>query len=30
MTETTVTFIVNGKEITLKVGPKERLIDTLR
>lgn len=30
MTETTVTFIVNGKEINLKVGPKERLIDTLR
>jgi carbon-monoxide dehydrogenase small subunit len=30
MTETTVTFIVNGKEVTLKVGPKERLIDTLR
>lgn len=30
MTETTITFIVNGKEITLKVGPKERLIDTLR
>lgn len=30
MTETTVTFIVNGKEVNLKVGPKERLIDTLR
>ena len=30
MTETTVTFIVNGKEVTLKVSPKERLIDTLR
>lgn len=30
MTETTVTFIINGKEVTLKVGPKERLIDTLR
>lgn len=30
MTETTVTFIVNGKKATLKVGPKERLIDTLR
>ncbi len=26
----TVTFIVNGKEVTLKVGPKERLLDTLR
>ena len=30
MTETTLTFIVNGKEVTLKAGPKERLIDTLR
>jgi len=30
MTKTTVTFIVNGKEVTLKVGPKERLLDTLR
>ena len=30
MTETTVTFMVNGKEVTLKVGPKERLLDTLR
>ncbi len=30
MTETTLTFIVNGEEVTLKVGPKERLIDTLR
>ncbi len=25
-----VTFTVNGKEIILKVGPKERLVDTLR
>jgi carbon-monoxide dehydrogenase small subunit len=25
-----VTFMVNGKEATLKVSPKERLIDTLR
>ena len=30
MTKTTVTFMVNGKEVTLKVNPKERLIDTLR
>jgi len=30
MIETIVTFIVNGKEVTLKVGPKERLLDTLR
>ncbi len=30
MSKVTVTFIVNGKEVTLKVGPKERLIDTLR
>jgi len=30
MTKTTVTFIVNGKEVTLKVDPKERLVDTLR
>jgi carbon-monoxide dehydrogenase small subunit len=25
-----VTFMVNDKEVTLKVGPKERLLDTLR
>jgi len=25
-----ITIKVNGKEVTLKVGPKERLIDTLR
>ncbi|WP_406606872.1 (2Fe-2S)-binding protein, partial [Candidatus Infernicultor aquiphilus] len=25
-----LTIKVNGKEVTLKVGPKERLIDTLR
>ena len=30
MPETTVTFKVNGKKVTLKVSPKERLIDTLR
>ena len=30
MTKTTVTFMVNGKEVILKVSPKERLIDTLR
>jgi carbon-monoxide dehydrogenase small subunit len=30
MNRITVTFIVNGKEVTLKVGPKERLLDTLR
>ncbi len=30
MDKITVTFIVNGKEVTLKVGPKERLLDTLR
>jgi len=30
MNKITVTFIVNGKEVTLKVGPKERLLDTLR
>jgi len=30
MNKMTVIFIVNGKEVTLKVGPKERLLDTLR
>ena len=30
MNKITVTFIVNGKEVTLKVGSKERLLDTLR
>lgn len=30
MHKITVTFMVNGKEVTLKVGSKERLIDTLR
>jgi len=30
MSKVTVTFIVNGKEVTLKVGPKECLTDTLR
>ena len=30
MSKITVTFTVNGKEVTLKVGPKERLVDTLR
>ena len=30
MTKTIVTFIVNGKEVSLNVGPKERLLDTLR
>jgi carbon-monoxide dehydrogenase small subunit len=30
MSKIVVTFIVNGKKVTLKVGPKERLIDTLR
>lgn len=30
MTETAITFMINAKEVTLKVGPKERLIDTLR
>jgi aerobic-type carbon monoxide dehydrogenase small subunit (CoxS/CutS family) len=30
MHKITVTFTVNGKEVTLKVGSKERLIDTLR
>ena len=30
MNKIEVTFIVNGKEVTLKVGPKERLLDTLR
>ncbi len=30
MNRINVTFNVNGKEVTLKVGPKERLIDTLR
>ena len=30
MNRISLTFKVNGKEVTLKVGPKERLIDTLR
>ena len=30
MNRINVTLNVNGKEVTLKVGPKERLIDTLR
>ena len=30
MNKMTVTFMVNGKEVTLKAGPKERLLDTLR
>ena len=30
MNKIRVTFMVNGKETTLKVGPKERLLDTLR
>jgi len=30
MNKITVTFMVNGKEVTLKVSPKERLLDTLR
>jgi len=30
MSKITVTFIVNGKEVTLKVRPQERLVDTLR
>jgi len=30
MNKITVTLIVNGKEVTLKVDPKERLLDTLR
>jgi len=30
MNKIIVTFSVNGKEITLKVGPQERLLDTLR
>ena len=30
MSKIAVTFIVNGKKVTLKVSPKERLIDTLR
>ncbi|MCK5767101.1 MAG: (2Fe-2S)-binding protein [Candidatus Atribacteria bacterium] len=30
MNKIMVTFNVNGKEITLKVGPQERLLDTLR
>jgi len=30
MSKMTVTFMVNGKELTLKVSPKERLLDTLR
>jgi len=30
MSKITVTFTVNGKEVTLKVGPEERLVDTLR
>lgn len=30
MNKITVTLMVNGKEVTLKVGPKERLLDTLR
>jgi len=30
MNRISLTLKVNGKEVTLKVGPKERLIDTLR
>jgi carbon-monoxide dehydrogenase small subunit len=30
MNRISLTLNVNGKEVTLKVGPKERLIDTLR
>ena len=30
MNKISVTFMVNGEEVTLKVGPKERLLDTLR
>ncbi len=30
MNKITVTFMVNSREVTLKVGPKERLLDTLR
>jgi aerobic carbon-monoxide dehydrogenase small subunit len=30
MNKTTVTFKVNGEEVILDVGPKERLLDTLR
>lgn len=30
MNKIKVTLKVNGKDVTLKVGPKERLIDTLR
>ncbi|GAF82757.1 unnamed protein product, partial [marine sediment metagenome] len=30
MDKITVTFIVNGREVTLKVDSKERLLDTLR
>jgi carbon-monoxide dehydrogenase small subunit len=30
MNRINLTLKVNGKEVTLKVGPKERLIDTLR
>ena len=30
MNKIMVTFSVNGKETTLKVGPQERLLDTLR
>ena len=30
MNKIIVTFSVNGKETTLKVGPQERLLDTLR
>jgi len=30
MNKTEVTFTVNKKKVTLKVGPKERLLDTLR
>jgi len=30
MSKMTVTFMVNGKEVTLKVSSKERLLDTLR
>ena len=30
MNRISLTLNINGKEVTLKVGPKERLIDTLR
>jgi carbon-monoxide dehydrogenase small subunit len=30
MNKITTTFMVNDKEVTLKVSPKERLLDTLR